>query len=57
MKNVKTVETRQINTPMAKQDALAGTLQDEALDRPVGGISVQCGCFPFCFSMSPGSPN
>ncbi len=55
MNNIKVAKPQKSNSLTAKQDELTNTLQDEALDRPAAGISVQCGCFPFCFS--PGSPN
>ncbi len=59
MKSFKTAQAQESNGfvnngPMTKQVDLTNTLQDEALDRPVGGISVQCACFTFSYSA--GSP-
>ncbi len=59
MKTLKTVLSKDSVTfdnheAAGDKGALSGDLHDEALDRPVGGISVQCACFTFSYSA--GSP-
>ncbi len=59
MKTMKTIETKQgVNVgdsgDVANKEGAFGDLNDEALDRPANGISVQCACFTFSYSA--GSP-